>query len=263
MVNKIPAESAQAAIDMIFNGLGDEITSRHGEFAVVHYDDRVIGEVIRASTLRSLEFISVRYIITRSTDTTRECYYGTDDNFGTCFKQAFIYKYKNLAEKAFEALPKEDSYSYKLEEYLFRGTEIHRDLRIYYDNQKGFLQDRKLLTYIRQQVNNRVLNTRRDSKGNRYILITDLLKLKNIAVPDSSSRIELQFLLHDGLIAFDEITSFVERHNLQDIVPPVRLKKSKVMGEARNFYDVGAVVYSPEVKNALINDFGYSAWFEK
>lgn len=260
MPKKIYANCAQDAIDKINSGEGDEILASHGTFSVLHYEDRTLGDSLRALTLKTLKNTSIRYIITRGTADSRVCYTGSGTKFSPVFKNAYIYSNPIEGERKTRFL-REKNIPCQLEEYLFRDSNVCRDLRIYYDSQKGFRRDQKLLAYIKQQVDNRVLTSRRDNKNKRYVILTDLLKLKNISVPDSSCKINLRYLLHDGLISFDEITSFVKRHNFEAIAPVMKLTRSKDVTNKRVFYDIGLICEAPEVKKALIEDFGYSEWF--
>lgn len=260
MPKKIYANCAQDAIDKILAGEGDEILAAHGSFSVLHYDDRVLGDSIRALTLKTLKSTSIRYIITKGTADSRVCYTGSGITFSSVFKNAYIYINPVEGENKARSL-RERGIPCQLEEYLFKANDICRDLRIYYDSQRGFRRDQKLLAYIKKQVNNRVLTSRRDNKNKRYVILTDLLKLKNISVPDSSCKINLRYLLHDGLISFNEITAFVQRHNFEPIAPVMKLSRSKGVSDRRVFYDIGLICEAPEVKKALIEDFGYSEWF--
>lgn len=246
----------------------DEVITRGSDFVCLKYSNQEQGKQVRERMLKQLDNSEIRYIVTAHSldDKTQVLYLSNQNSIQPDIRHAIFFKTLDEAQRVINTTHLKSGYSYAIEEYLYRLGKSCR-LRIYHTI-KGLKTDYGILQFIRLQIKNNCLTERYDANNKPYVWLDDLLAYKNKQITlYSASNIaykrtfNLELLLHDGLIAFDAISSFVDKHP-DNSVPEVRYLTVNTSGTARRkFYDLGAVFYKNlEIQKLAISELGLQEW---
>ena len=262
---------ASKALKMLETGDCDAIITYGQHYQCIKWDDAEIGRKMREFSLKSFEGAVILYIlVARTLDGERVCYANTNE-FSSDFKRARFCTTMESATSFMRTLRRKvlecdiERGSLHVEEYLYHDA-VRCPLRIYYE-MSGLFSDKGLLAFIKQQVEAGVLYPRCDSRGKLYVMLEDLLIFKGQLIQFTNpkgihySRVfDLRLLLHDGLIAFDGVHSFVEKH--PEIKAPALQHLIKRDGaNERVFYDLGELFYTDDtVYTLLCEEYYLGSW---
>ena len=255
------------AVEMVKNDECDAIITHGSDFMCIRYKDPEKSKAARERSLARLSKSEIRYVVIARHGNEPSLCLGSDNEYTTDFSKAVLFRDKHAARGAMHRMKKPDLYDIAIETYLYRTSDCCR-LRIYYTI-SGLKTDKGTLAFIREQVDNGVLLPHFDRSAKPYVLLEDLvifndqnITFKNASGVEYTRVFDLRLLLHDGLIAFDAVSKFVNKHPEFDVCEVKYLTANSHGTNRRVFYDLGTSIYlDGDLREIAVKELCLQDWF--